>query len=234
MKNNYSIKRFSYLFENLFSSSINYKSFLGYSLSSCIDLVKCMEFYHTQSNQDISHWIGDVVCSYFDRIKTDGLYGSTTILYSLSDEELNLLDNENFKTRVRNKYPNPVKASEDFMNSLWNEKLQGKYKYRDLLKNGFYYSSEIYSSFFYILGKVLNFQITLSDLENYLWDIDRISGKIFCSNELYNFQNKKTLLESKISKKEFENLIYGTIFLVKHQELPKNNIRLYNKFRSII
>ena len=60
-----------------------------------------------------------------------------------------------------------------------------------------------------------------------------LSGRISSSKELYKYRPKLKLKDSKVSKKEFENLIYGVIFLIKNQKPPKNR-ELYKKFMDCI
>lgn len=224
--------------EKLFSSPVNYKSILGYSYSSCVDLIKCIEFYDNCSD-DIEHWVHDVATAQFKILEKYNLFGANLICYALSDKSLNLLENKNFLYKVRERFKSQNDAIDSFKDDIWNSKLNEKdskkYKYRHLLGNKklFNYSNKFYFSFFDLLSKVLNFELSLTDLENYFWGIDPISGRISSSKELYKYRPKLKLKDSKVSKKEFENLIYGVIFLIKNQKPPKNR-ELYKKFMDCI
>lgn len=231
----YTIKRFSaFIPENQKEfSKVDYeKEYVSYSIRSIANIIKCFELYKESSN-DISHWIEDVGMEIYKwMIKDPKSYGSFYACCALDDSQIltsQLLE------EVRKSYRSPEDGIKKAFNKLRTENVKGVLKYPKFAKEGFRYSEKFYVSFFKLLAMVLNNELTLHDIENYLWEIDPRTGKIHGNmHALFNNRREPEPLKSRnLTRRQFENLIYGMIYLVKNQE-PVDNKIVLDRFKESI
>lgn len=187
------LKQFSELFEKLFAS-IDNKSLVSNSETSCRDIIKCMEMWKEDS---VMHWINDVALSQCDRFKRSKINYST--LFVCCEDKKRLSDlkiDSSLQEFLREE--NPEETVKKLKNVILQEKDSGVLKYNSHLKSlkDFKYSDKFYVSFFTILGYLVNGQITISEiLDNgiYIENTGKIKGR-FVPKSSINLLDKNELL----------------------------------------
>lgn len=187
------LKQFSELFEKLFAS-IDNKSLVSNSETSCRDIIKCMEMWKDDS---VMHWINDVTLSQCDRFKRSKINYST--LFVCCEDRKRLSDlkiDSSLQEFLREE--NPEETVKKLKNVILQEKDSGVLKYNSHLKSlkDFKYSDKFYVSFFTILGYLVNGQITISEiLDNgiYIENTGKIKGR-FVPKSSINLLDKNELL----------------------------------------
>lgn len=205
----------------LFSRTSANRDIISNSSVACVNLIKCMEFYNDKGcDADLDHWIS-VATSGFDKMLSDRTtaYGCFLIFPSQSK---NLI--KSLKLSENSKYSSPIEAIRAFKHEI--ETVNGKNgvsKYSDLLERDnkgkvqWKHSDKYYEKFFEILGYLLNFQISLYDLQGVFIDED---GKLWGGRIIP--KNPVSILDSGISKYDFQTLIYRYIYLMNYEQLNGN------------
>lgn len=187
------LKQFSELFEKLFAS-IDNKSLVSNSETSCRDIIKCMEMWKEDS---VMHWINDVALSQCDRFKRSKINYSTIFVCCEDKKRLSDLKiDPSLQEFLREE--NPEETVKKLKNVILQEKDSGVLKYNSHLKSlkDFKYSDKFYVSFFTILGYLVNGQITISEiLDNgiYIENTGKIKGR-FVPKSSINLLDKNELL----------------------------------------
>ena len=206
--------------EILFSRKESIEDILSNSLVSCANLVKCMEFYTEKGcDNDLDHWI-DVATSNFNKMLSpeSKSFGGYLIFSSLSKEFIN----KNYKLGMLS-FSKYLVSIKDLKHNIEIAKEGGKLKYYSILEKDslgrviWKHSDKYYETFFKILGYLLNFQISLNDLYGIGISED---GKVWGGRIVPN--KPILILDSKIDKYNFQNLIYGYIYLMNYEQFNKN------------
>lgn len=206
----------------LFSRTTVNRDIISNSSVACINLIKCMEFYTDKGcDADLDHWIS-VATSNFDKMlsRETIAYGCFLIFPTQSK---NLI--QSLKLTETNKYSSPIEAIKAFKYNI--ETVNGKNgvsKYSSLLERNekgkvlWKHSDKYYEKFFEVLGYLLNFQISLYDLQGIFIDEN---GKLW-GGRLIPKKNPVSILNSGISKYDFQTLIYRYIYLMNYEQLNGN------------
>lgn len=187
------LKQFSELLEKLFAS-IDNKSLVSNSETSCRDIIKCMEMWKEDS---VMHWINDVALSQCDRFKRSKINYSAIFVCCEDKKQLSDLKiDSSLQEFIRE--GNPEETVKKLKNVILQEKDSGVLKYNSHLKSlkDFKYSDKFYVSFFTILGYLVNGQITISEiLDNgiYIENTGKIKGR-FVPKSSINLLDKNELL----------------------------------------
>lgn len=154
--------------EKLYSRTDDIEAVINNSEIACIDLIKCMEFWNSCPN-DITHWIGEVATSRFDKLtRYDNIYGGYLIFHGLTSEFIK----ENYGSSFL-KYRKIHSSIKSFKKKISIDKSGGNLKYINLLskdKKGeiiWKHTNEYYETFMKYLAYLLDFQIPVSDLDNF-------------------------------------------------------------------
>lgn len=206
--------------ELLFSRKSVNLDIISNSFTACVNLIKCMEFYTGKGcDADLDHWV-DVATSRFNKMLSNETtaYGSFLIFSSQSPNLMREL-----KLSEINEYSTPLLAIEKFKQNIKTVKENGKLKYYPLLDKTekgnikWKHSDKYYEKFFEVLGYLLNFQISLTDLTRI--GIDE-KGKIWGGRLILD--KPISILDSGISKYDFQTLIYRYIYLMNYEQLNGN------------
>lgn len=212
--------------ELLFSRKDTIEGVISNSFVTCVNLIKCMEFYIDKGcDADLDHWINVATTTFNNSAMKDPVFGGYFIFPSLSKKFVS----NNFKEDrilTNNRYSSPDKAISSFKENILtvrgNDNELKYYNLFDKTNRGeiiWKYSNKYYENFFEILGYLLNFQISLCDLNGI--GIDPKTGKIW-GGRIKPTNKPKTIHDSGISKYEFQNLIYGFIYLMNYEQLNGN------------
>ena len=204
----YAVKRFSVS---------KYEEILKRSLTSCRDLIKCMEFYD-KAPEDIIHWVQEMIISedLYRMILKEDFSCMTFILACLSEQNLSSLKNNLFKEAVNKKVKDRERLITNQQASFLTEKDRGEFKYKNLLGNPpkFKYTPKYYLVFFDLLSKILSFEISLEQFKKNFIELNPKTGDLKALPGLFKYQKPKSIKESKCTKEDLENLIYGFIFIL--------------------
>ena len=169
-------------------ASIDNKSLVSNSETSCRDIIKCMEMWKEDS---VMHWINDVALSQCDRFKRSKINYST--LFVCCEDKKRLSDlkiDSSLQEFLREE--NSEETVKKLKNVILQEKDSGVLKYNSHLKSlkDFKYSDKFYVSFFTILGYLINGQVTISEiLDNgiYIENTGKIKGRFVPKSSIITF-----------------------------------------------
>lgn len=209
----------------LFSKRDTIDSVISNSYVACVNLIKCMEFYTDKGcDADLDHWINVATTQFDNSVLKDQVFGGCFILQGLSRKFISSYFKED-RILNSNKYNSQNTAIESFKKEIETAKNNGNLKYYDLLDKNergiiqWKYSNKYYDTFFELLGYLLNFQISLYDLQGI--GIDPESGKIWGGRVIPRIK-PITIHDSGISKYDFQTLIYKYIYLMNYGQLNGN------------